>query len=186
MGLLGGASTPAKEGKISKLAALAAKRRRKENEKPVPAPASGVHLEKPDSASISSEREPANAFVCSENNLDTYSKRMHLAPRSGDPQKEKERPEQLEYNEEEPAIPHKDVTRNLASATLVEVLRGSPSSFASTMTHQNSSYLDLDSALATQFSGVMNLDSTQAKPFDFTDPSPDDVVTKAQKGSQGH
>ena len=65
------------------------------------------------------------------------------------------------------------------------VSRANPSPFATTIVASNSVAVDLDTSLASDFASTLSLGGQLTKPFDFADPSPDDVVTKAQssKGS---
>jgi hypothetical protein len=65
------------------------------------------------------------------------------------------------------------------------VTRANPSPFATTIVASNAVAVDLDTSLASDFTSTLSFGGQLTKPFDFADPSPDDVVTKAQnsKGS---
>jgi hypothetical protein len=63
--------------------------------------------------------------------------------------------------------------------------RANPSPFATIIVASNSAAVDLETSLTSDFASALSLGGQLTKPFDFADPSPDDVVTKAQssKGS---
>ena len=181
-GLLGGSSG---DTKMSKLAALAAKRRQKENEKvaPVTKPKDSssqntyiASLEKlrinasspKPSKSLEDKRGQANSL---EDPAKKPSKRKHDAdeeiPRTspGAPSDEQINADQLPP----PAI-----------ASIAQ-----PSPFASILTashspRSNPSQLP-DSLFRSYNSFYDDFNKTNTKTFDFTDPSPDDIVVNAQK-----
>ena len=176
MGLLGGS-----EGKVSKLAALAAKRRLKENEKPVSEHRSTAKVEQSPvegTSAIKSQR----IFTPSETSR-PERKRPRPNPDITGPDNQTAVPLPLDKTPTSdqrllvPDLEEPDPTITKAVES-VEVLRASPSAFASTMTDRNTE--SLGSALA-----ALVLEEPNINTFDFTTPSPDEVVTRAQhKGSK--
>jgi hypothetical protein len=63
--------------------------------------------------------------------------------------------------------------------------RANPSPFATTIVASNSIAVGLETSVTSDFASALSLGGQLTKPFDFADPSPDDIVTKAQssKGS---
>lgn len=157
-GLLGGAS---KDGKMSKLAALAAKRRQKENANPTtPTKADGKDLPDEYTASLS------KLTLSNEKMRDRKRKPVD---KEGDALVTEDAAREGNADSELGVI---DSTRNLEDEPIVE--RTKPSAFAGTFlttkaTSQNPSF---DSSIIHGLPGV----------FDFKDPSPDDIVYKAQTG----
>lgn len=170
LGLLGGSS---KDGKMSKLAALAAKRRQKENQQ--------------SSSSIS------DSTLSSRDDYTSGLNRLKITRPSTKPDKSTEKRTQSELSAVEKTPPvdknhlqiqskEEGVQKNkLGENQEQEVdvipkdinLRARPSAFASVMTHNNHS-TSLTKPL------TFSNEDLVAKTFDFTEPSPDDVVTKAQ------
>jgi hypothetical protein len=77
------------------------------------------------------------------------------------------------------------VTQSSALLDPATASRATPSPFATTIVASNSVAVDLETSLTSDFANALSLGGQLTKPFDFADPSPDDVVTKAQssKGS---
>ena len=180
-GLLGGSSS---EPKMSKLAALAAKRRQKENEK----------LAKTDVTEDSSNK---SSYIASLEKLRLGSNTQKTV--KPDPtQLLKENSSKLNHEKRtkprapskhsptpEPDIP--TVQTELTTPTdlpPVIVSRAEPSAFARVLTGTTNFWPHLrqlpDSLLNRPFLSHKS-PHTDTKPFDFTDPSPDDIVINAQK-----
>jgi hypothetical protein len=154
--LLGGAPK-AKEGKISKLAALAAKRRQAETAK-------------------SSEDSGNSAFGASDDYTETLNQLRISQSRKSVSNETKRQDDQAEQtddinmshpskgNQESPPVREEEI---------VQDLRGTPSSFARTLAGVEST------------SGIKHLTIDQlglsGPTFKFAEPSPDDVIAKAQK-----
>ena len=185
-GLLGGSS--AKEGKMSKLAALAAKRRLKENERIPP---------------VESKKATSNDEISSSlDKLRISSKRPDTANsrRPSDlPRKPDELPLQASNNAspsrgkacDDSSIPSPLAAKHTVMPVCLpereqvpKSRKADPSRFAMTLIGR------YDDALhSTNTSSIIesnSINNSFTKPFDFTDPSPDDIVTKAQetKGSE--
>jgi len=169
-GLLGGAS---KDGKMSKLAALAAKRRQRESER-----------------SASETKSPASqdGYVASLNKL-RISQPSRIRERLAGSRADQSPPRELTAVPEsghdvtvEGGLEVKDAQNSEKTAEAAPSdrssradtnLRAQPSAFASIMT----SHHFIPSLLA---SPSILYDEFVAETFDFTEPSPDDIVTKAQ------
>ncbi|KAK1143276.1 hypothetical protein N8T08_006803 [Aspergillus melleus] len=200
LGLLGG-NPEAGGGKVSKLAALAAARKKKESDK-APSPALGPAAGGDQSQAPSTESKGA-----------PLSLRERLA-RNGKPQRSSEStpspgtpeadsrlgsPSPAKKPSPEPRRPSVPVEADLEEATQAHHIgsepkeqpavniRAPPSTFASTIvgdaarppatepSHLHSNTLDL--------MAIYGQDLTE--PFDFTGPSPDDVVLNAQSSAKG-
>ncbi|OCT48494.1 HBS1-like protein [Cladophialophora carrionii] len=153
LGLLGGA---ANAGKMSKLAALAAKRRQKENQPPASEPRPGSEVKEEYLSDLKKlEITPSSRAKTATDNLQA---REGQAPSTSEESSaEADRPKQA------------------PEATLMvdQNLRGRPSKFASIMTNHGP---ESQSTPSTDFLAV----KATAKSFSFAEPSPDDIVTKAQ------
>jgi hypothetical protein len=166
---------------MSKLAALAAKRRQKENKAVSTAasdkmdPQEGHYLA---SSGIQTLRQPPpeqvgktlRSTATGKHGLDHFKNPLIATP-SSDADLARQSPLSAE-----------------AGPPLLEpptVSRANPSPFATTIVASNSVAVDLETSLASDFASTLSLGGQLTKPFDFADPSPDDVVTKAQssKGS---
>lgn len=172
---------------MSKIAALAAKRRQKENEKAL--------------------AERSGKAEAQEKQIPTFSsshKHQHSSPELLDERSRKDGPEthNVDCTKEiptiapisdgvgcEPQLPTAEARvkslKQSASLGPATAIRASPSPFAATIVAQDLTVVGFQSSLANDFASAMSFNNPRAKPFDFTDPSPDDVVTKAQssKGS---
>ncbi|OAP54839.1 translation elongation factor Tu [Fonsecaea erecta] len=165
-GLLGGASNT---GKVSKLAALAAKRRKKESEK----------LDTQTTADTGSQQD----YLSSLNKLRiSQSSRVRSRSTGASASAPAESQLELQKNDHRGAqsthIESKQTSPGRILENSLEVdqhLRAGPSAFASIMTSRDAdTYLLSSSDL---FSSEAN-----AKSFNFAEPSPDDIVTQAQTG----
>jgi len=172
---------------MSKLAALAAKRRQKEN-KTTPTAASdkmdpqeGQYLA---SSGLRTLHHPApeqvgktlRSTATGKHDLD-HSKIPLIAIPSSDAN--------LTGQFSLPAEAGPIVTQQSTLLDPATASRANPSSFATTILASNSIAVDLETSLTNDFASTLSLGGHLTKPFDFADPSPDDVVTKAQssKGS---
>ncbi|KIW93372.1 translation elongation factor Tu [Cladophialophora bantiana CBS 173.52] len=162
--LLGGASNT---GKVSKLAVLAAKRRQKESEKSDAQTTANDGSQQDYLSSLNKLRisQPSRA----KSGPAAASDSLAAEPRS----QSQERNHSSDLNMQ---IESKQIAAERASdGSLVvdQLLRGHPSPFASIMTSR-----DADTCLlsSTDFFSIR----ANAKSFNFTEPSPDDIVTKAQ------
>ena len=172
---------------MSKLAALAAKRRQKENEKLLTGESDKPEPQRTQTSNYSRLRNPRlsppkllDKTVGEDgpetHNLDRTEDFLVTPPISNAVRCEPQLPS-VEARAE-PA-------RTSASIDPATATRASPSPFAVTIMAQDLAAAAIESSLANGFARVMSFNNPIAKPFDFTDPSPDDVVTKAQssKGS---
>ncbi|EXJ92949.1 elongation factor 1-alpha [Capronia epimyces CBS 606.96] len=167
LGLLGGASTG---GKMSKLAALAAKRRQKEGER------------SESTATSSAESQDGYTARLNKLRISVDNRAKPVAGREADtPRKtgvgvrpDSEVTEQL--NEQHRSEPSSDVGTVVSSDLSISVepcIRGRPSPFASIMTSHDA---DIRLSASPDLLALGEI----AKSFDFTEPSPDDVVRGAQ------
>lgn len=165
LGLPGGSST---DNKMSKLAALAARRRQKENLKSSPAtPAAQNKGDDPTSSAKASPSSPAK-----KQKLDSNVSGVDIRTSEDD------------SHTTIPLIPSTQVTGPQESTTQPSPLkvelpkpedfRASPSSFARTMFDPfgNNSFVQPNISFTLPEDGT--------KVFDFSEPSPDDIITKAQ------
>jgi elongation factor 1 alpha-like protein len=186
LGLLGGSPSTAADGKMSKLAALAARRRQKENEKAL---AGGDKLESQEkqTSTFSGSRNPqplppelldrtSGKDGSETHTLDLTKDSLTTTPVSNVVRYEPQ-PLSLESRA--------DFKRPPASLDPSTAIRANPSPFAATIIARDLIAVDIKPSLANDFARAMSFSDPRAKSFDFTDPSPDDVVTKAQssKGS---
>ncbi|KEF54481.1 elongation factor 1-alpha [Exophiala aquamarina CBS 119918] len=161
-GLLGGAS---KGSKMSKLAALAAKRKQQANE-----PSGSV------SASIPTSRDDYTANL-NKLRIGKPAKASH-EPEAPGIQKRLLGEELVKKDaDDDPRSPGKkcDTSKDqIGQSILVDPnIRGRPSAFASIMTSQ-------ETETESRPSSDILSEGLLTKLFDFTEPSPDDIVTKAQ------
>lgn len=199
LGLLGGA--PEAGGKVSKLAALAQARKKKEGEKTAAPsePSSSAPAEKP--AATTSDVQAAPRSLAERLAAGTKSPKPEGSPR----RLEKAEPPALSPLQKqsppapsgvsEPSVPDstameiniqdglKDEPEPLAPAT---VLRASPSMFASTIVGDGVPTLAEPSHLHSNSVDLLKIyGQDHAEPFDFAGPSPDDVVLNAQNTAKG-
>ena len=173
---------------MSKLAALAAKRRQKENEKRTP------NLE-------SGQTPDRDAYTASLEKL-RLSSSTPKTPKSTDgisfpkvPRRTTESTPQTTTNPERKPIagnPRLDLTPQPTEEDLDDpvppaavIARAEPSPFATLFTANLGSRQDMhqlpDSLFRNDNHFYSNLNISNTKTFDFTDPSPDDIVINAQK-----
>ena len=187
LGLLGGSPSNATEGKMSKLAALAAKRRQKENKTASTAASDRMDPREGHcsaSSGVQTLRHPPpeqvgktlRSTATGKHSLD-HSKNPLIAIPSSDA----DLAGQLSLSAEAGPI----ITQSPPRLDPPVASRANPSPFATTIVASNSVAIDLETSLASDFASTLSLGGQLTKPFDFADPSPDDVVTKAQssKGS---
>ena len=154
-GLLGGTS---KATRPSKLAALAAKRKQQVNEQ------SG---ETPVNTTARSDDYTAHL------NKLRISKSPHATSNIESPHDPNQGADVHMFGDEEPKASERIKVENDRSTLVEPDIRGRPSPFASIMTSQTA---DKD----LQNSSDLLSTALLSKLFDFTEPSPDDIVTKAQ------
>lgn len=195
LGLLGGA--PEAGGKMSKLAALAAARKKKEGEKtPSPAPTPEADSAQPSRSATPSKGAPLSLSErLARNGKPSKSSDSLQSPspakgsRLGSPASPKkpspEPPKPSTVDEPRPSPPADTPTETKKEEPEVNIM-APPSTFASTIvgdairpkaepSHLSSNTLDLIK--------IYGQDLTE--PFDFTGPSPDDVVLNAQSSAKG-
>ena len=170
LGLLGGSS---QNTKMSKLAALAAKRRQKDalSSSVSKANPSGIEgVPDVDALQIASKATKTAATSAAEQSRESNATLDEI------------RAESSKTASTQPATNViVEPKANLESEPSVAGIRADPSNFAQALLgarNQTSNHMTLSALLENE---------TNSKAFDFTDPSPDDVVTKAQtsKGSTG-
>ncbi|OJZ90877.1 hypothetical protein ASPFODRAFT_153781 [Aspergillus luchuensis CBS 106.47] len=199
LGLLGGA--PENSGKLSKLAALAAARKKKEGEKsaaPTPTPPSEVESSRPSSTERKSpalslrERLASNGKPQKSSEGLQSLRSLGKGSRLGSPSPQKmpspeprkqSSPEVTTQADMEPPVSTDKKQEEEAALNI----RAPPSTFASTIvgeairpkmaepSHLSASTLDLIKIYGQEL----------AEPFDFAGPSPDDVVLNAQSSAKG-
>ena len=145
--LLGGSTKPPK---MTKLAALAAKRRQQENQKP--------SSEGADQAVSVDYSETLKKLQISRPAKETRSSK-----------KDEELPEAKEVDLEAQDVAMVDTSHERAEPA--QDLRSAPSTFGSLLTHTTESG-----------HAAIRLNETATPKFDFSQPSPDDVISKAQRG----
>lgn len=186
LGLMGGAP-PQQEGKVSKLAALAAARKKKEAEKTA---ASGQAQDgaspeagKPamslmERLSTTNDKKPAPARV---------ALASRLASRPPQPRGEQRLPSTREQPAAAPAekkpdsVEQKNGGLQLQAATL----RAPPSTFAATIVGSAAPAAEPSHLFGTSVDVLHVYGEDLTEPFDFTGPSPDDVVLNAQSAAKG-
>ena len=180
-GLLGGSST---DGKMSKLAALAAKRRRKENENLNPPSAGGpeAQIRKSPSSGLQSLRSSRRQQPELSNKPLSTSSVEHQPLRASTnlAAKDSTATEDLDSSQAAPRTADSGPSDTLDTISSATASRAIPSPFGATITARQSFSLDIDQNIESHFTSALTLNDTPTKPFDFTDPSPDDVVTIAQ------
>jgi hypothetical protein len=172
---------------MSKLAALAAKRRQKENKTASTVvsdrmdPQEGQYLA---SGGLQTLRHPAPEQVGK--TLRSTATRKHGLDHSKNPliaipSSDADLAGQFSLSAEAGPL----ATQPSALLDPATASRANPSPFATTIVASNSIAVDLETSLTRDFASALSLGGQLTKPFDFADPSPDDVVTKAQssKGS---
>ncbi|CAI7657707.1 unnamed protein product [Penicillium glandicola] len=202
LGLLGGA--PENGGKLSKLAALAAARKKKEGEK-IPSPpetstASTPNLEQPKTSSLdhpgtsrslrdrlaaSGRSTPkASEGPGSIRRLATPSSSSHAISKRPAPETKKPSVSEVSESMQRVVLEAKEEPEPQQT---VPTIRASPSTFASTIlgaatgpTAAEPSHLHSNSSDLLKIYG-----QDHAEPFDFAAPSPDDVVLNAQNTAKG-
>ncbi|BAE57468.1 unnamed protein product [Aspergillus oryzae RIB40] len=202
LGLLGGA--PESGGKVSKLAALAAARKKKEGDKAsTAAPAQNAEVNKTPvpsteqkGASLSlRERLAGNGKILKPEGAQSPRPLGKLShPGSHSPQK-KPSPELVKQNGAS-QVNSANVQQELTAEPLVKKeekeqptvnIRASPSTFASTIVGDvTRPKLTEPSPLFSTSLDLMEIyGQNLTEPFDFTGPSPDDVVLNAQSSAKG-
>lgn len=202
LGLLGGA--PESGGKVSKLAALAAARKKKEGDKAsTAAPAQNAEVNKTPvpsteqkGASLSlRERLAGNGKIPKPEGAQSPRPLGKLShPGSHSPQK-KPSPELVKQNGAS-QVNSANVQQELTAGPLVKKeekeqptvnIRASPSTFASTIVGDvTRPKLTEPSPLFSTSLDLMEIyGQNLTEPFDFTGPSPDDVVLNAQSSAKG-
>ncbi|KAL8715965.1 MAG: hypothetical protein Q9220_000632 [cf. Caloplaca sp. 1 TL-2023] len=191
-GLLGG--SPAQTGpKMSKLAALAAARRKKENAK------SEIADEEESKASVASLRQPGNKSHADDTSASwgtegsqhdsaaTQASSTSQARRY--PRKKQEvSPSSLQPNHNPKALPTSpsDAGNVSPRITIDPIPTASPSTFATTICGSSQAPLPmLEGALQNLTLSTLQDSRTKTSSNPFTGPSPDDVVTQAQGSSKG-
>lgn len=188
LGLLGGA--PEAGGKVSKLAALAQARKKKEGEKTAtpPEPSAAPPREKsPTSPSelraaprSLAERLAASKSPKPEGSLRRLGKAEPPPAPSGPPAPSAPDSAATETSVEDEL---KDEPEPLPPTT---VLRASPSMFASTIVGEGGPTMAEPSHLHSNSVDLLKIyGQDHAEPFDFAGPSPDDVVLNAQNTAKG-
>jgi elongation factor 1 alpha-like protein len=197
LGLLGGA--PESGGKMSKLAALAAARKKKEGEKAATAP-EGPPTPKPVRSEASTLKPSGTPLSLSErlaaSKLTKASEANGSLRRLGKPSAStslpaRQQPPPEDNNPPSPSLPEptkqEEPEKEPEQPQPTPNIRASPSTFASVIlgnaagptiaepSHLNSNNMDL-----LQIYG-----QDHAEPFDFAAPSPDDVVMNAQSTAKG-
>ncbi|CAG8892494.1 unnamed protein product [Penicillium egyptiacum] len=201
LGLLGGA--PENGGKLSKLAALAAARKKKEGEKapslPETSTPSTTKLEQPktsldhpgtsrslrDRLAASGRSAPkASEGPGSLRRLATPSSSSHPMPKR--PESETKKPSVSEVSESMERVVLEAKEEPEPQLT-VPTIRASPSTFASTIVGAATGPTAAEpSHLHSTSSDLLRLyGQDHAEPFDFAAPSPDDVVLNAQSTAKG-
>ncbi|KAJ5434985.1 Translation elongation/initiation factor/Ribosomal beta-barrel [Penicillium cf. griseofulvum] len=203
LGLLGGA--PENGGKLSKLAALAAARKKKEGEKASSLPESPTpstpKLEEPKASSLDrpgtsrslrdrlaasgrSTPKASSEGLGSLRRLANPSPSPHPIPKQ--PTSENRNPSVSEVSESMPRVVLEAKEEPEPERT-VPTIRAAPSTFASTIvgaptgpTAAEPSHLQSNSSDLLRIYG-----QDHAEPFDFAAPSPDDVVLNAQNTAKG-
>lgn len=198
LGLMGGA--PQTEGKVSKLAALAAARKKTDSEK------RGPHRQDEPLKSQSTDQKPSSRSLMerlSINNgkesrtgerrsgLSALSKENRVGGRvtRSKPAASVEAPKQTEPESTTPSPyeEHSADSPEIRSLDATFNFRASPSTFASTIVGdgRRPSSLEHSHLLGTCFDVLQVYGQDHAEAFDFTGPSPDDVVLNAQSASKG-
>ena len=172
---------------MSKLAALAAKRRQKENEKTTMVGSAKLEPQEKQASTFSARRTPHSSppelleKAVGKRESDTHDldcvENVPVTSSISSAARSENQPCSIETRVE--------LTKTSARLDPATAMRAFPSSFAATIMAREAVAADIQSSLASDFASVMSFIDPRAKPFDFTDPSPDDVVTKAQstKGS---
>lgn len=196
LGLLGGASEGS--GKVSKLAALAAARKKKEGERASPAPTSPAAKEGPAEAPAEARGNPLSLRerLSVANGKPKPSERVQ-SPRSVGKGTRSRQPilqkqPTLEINKPrgkpEPQVeqPAKEVISQLIEQPKANI-RAPPSTFAAIIvgdaTRPQMTEPSRLHSNATDLLKIYGQDLTET--FDFSGPSPDDVVTNAQSSAKG-
>ncbi|PYH91419.1 translation elongation factor EF-1 subunit [Aspergillus ellipticus CBS 707.79] len=198
LGLLGGA--PESGGKVSKLAALAAARKKKEGDKASsPAPAAVPETEKPQASSGDQKATPLSlrerlaSSAKPQKSLDSLQSPRSLAKGSclGSPLPPKTPPEPKKQSAPEVADQAK-VEKEVPVASQQEdepsiTIRASPSTFASTIVGDSTrpKMAESNHLYANTLDLIRIYGQDLAEPFDFAGPSPDDVVLNAQSSAKG-
>ncbi|KAJ5776521.1 uncharacterized protein N7511_001532 [Penicillium nucicola] len=195
LGLLGGA--PENVGKVSKLAALAAARKKKEGEK-APTPAATPDASSSPQPSHAPSPDPSQAPLSLRERLAASGKSTPKpsegsglrrlgkssslssspSPAPKEQQPELNSPEPLPQPEDEPKA-------NPEPQETAPNIRASPSTFASTIVGVAGPTTAEPSHLHSNSADLLKLYGQDAEPFDFAAPSPDDVVLNAQSTAKG-
>lgn len=196
LGLLGGA--PEAGGKVSKLAALAAARKKKEGATPDTSTPSTPQPERSDVSSPDvqgaprslRERLAASGRSTPKPSGSSGSSLGRLA-RPNQPSPPPVRKESF-AEPKEPAVPHMPPSTSSTSHEVaqhhqsVPDIRASPSTFASTIVGISGPTIAEPSHVNSNGTDLLKIyGQDNAEPFDFAAPSPDDVVLNAQNTAKG-
>lgn len=185
LGLLGGGSEGG--GKVSKLAALAAARKKKEGDKSTPAPAKeGLEAETRESLSLRERLAVANGKP---KPAEAHPRDIGKGARPGPiPQRE---PSEISKPEEpeQPEAPVKPPTKEEPepSEQPKANIRAPPSTFATIIVGDATRpQMAEPSSLHSNVVDILKIyGQDHTEPFDFAGPSPDDVVSNAQSSAKG-
>ncbi|KAL1970010.1 hypothetical protein VTN77DRAFT_6415 [Rasamsonia byssochlamydoides] len=186
LGLMGG--NPQSEGKVSKLAALAAARKKKESEKKEVEKTTPSH---PEDEAPSTERKPGLSLLerlSGSKEPRPVSKAGGLAALKArrTPSVDVEKPKEEISVSTTPSLGEKGPAERPGEQQPSVNLRASPSTFATIIVGDGTRPSTEPSHLCRKTFDVMKVygqDLTEA--FDFAGPSPDDVVLNAQSASKG-
>lgn len=191
LGLMGGAPQQ-QEGKVSKLAALAAARKKKEAEKAATsgqaqdgaAPkASKPSMSLMERLSTANDKKPAPTTARG----GALASRL-ASSRSPQPRGEQRRPPSTREPAATPPAEKKPDSveqKNGGLQLQVTTLRAPPSTFAATIVGSAAPAAEPSRLFGTSVDVLHVYGEDLTEPFDFTGPSPDDVVLNAQSAAKG-
>ncbi|KAL9112100.1 MAG: hypothetical protein Q9227_003477 [Pyrenula ochraceoflavens] len=183
LGLLGGSGASGDKPKTSKLAALAAKRRQKENEKKASSSTDAGFSEKNDiSSQLQSLRVGTNLNRESRQRSRKASDTAESIPADPDPPSYNQTSLAASAPEQLSQIPNQAPSTSNSTLPVSIPDAETPSTFASTLFGSQSPPCSASRAPSIDVASLMYGNS--AKGYDFTEPSPDDKVLAAQRGSK--